>query len=157
VDILLVRDWFWLWTYHFGDPSKGSLNRPERKLLPRFNARILKVNQIKVTVVTRTGERFVLCEDKGLVGTAIFRDSYSNNHTVLIAQPLDCQNFCGNGGHWSRRSTFNAGGGLAKSRQLKIYPLRFPSFAAFVHPCQPAVRLISFEPAINWFQKSANV
>jgi hypothetical protein len=106
VDILLVRDWFWLWTYHSGDPSKGLLNRPERKLLPRFNARILKVNQIKVTVVTRTNERFVLREDKGLVGTAIFRDSYPHNHAVLIAQPVDCKNFCWNGGHWSCRSPF---------------------------------------------------
>ena len=88
-------------------PRKGSLNRPERKILPRFNAGILKVNQIKVTVVTRTHEWFALCEDKGLVGTAIFRDSYSDNHAVLTAQPVDCQNFCGNGGHWSWRSTSN--------------------------------------------------
>jgi hypothetical protein len=80
---------------------RGSLNRPERKLLPRFNARILKVNQIKVTVATRTDERIVLCEDKGLVGAAIFRDFYSHNHAVLITQPVDGQNFCGNGGHWS--------------------------------------------------------
>jgi hypothetical protein len=59
----------------------------------------LKVDEIKVTVVTRSDERFFLSENKGLVGTAILREAYSNGDAVPVAQPVDCENFCGNGGH----------------------------------------------------------
>jgi len=100
VDIILVRDCFWLRTYRFGNQSTGSLNCPKRKPLSCFNPRILKVDEIKVTVVTRSDERFFLSENKGLVGTAILREAYSNADAVSVAQPVDCENFCGNGGHW---------------------------------------------------------
>jgi hypothetical protein len=110
--------------------------------LPRFKARILKVNQIKVTVVTRTDERLVLCEDKGLLGTAIFRDSYSHNHAVLITQPVDGQNFCRNGGHWSW--LWRLAGGLAKS--LSFY----------IGSSSTSLNLRASADGVNGFCKSAN-
>jgi hypothetical protein len=77
---------------------KYSLNGPERKLFSRFNAGILKVDKIKVPIVTRTHERFVLAEKKGVVGASIFRESDSNDDAILLALPVDGKNFCGNGG-----------------------------------------------------------
>jgi hypothetical protein len=120
VDILFVRDWFCLWTYHIGDPSKGSLNRPERKLLPRFNARILKVNQINVTVVTRTDERFSLRRQGSRrnrdISRLLFGQSRGTDRSTCRLPELLRE--------WRslvlafnvQRSTF--GGGLAKSLQL---------------------------------------
>jgi len=109
VDIILVRDCFWLRTYRFGNQSTGSLNCPKRKPLSCFNPRILKVDEIKVTVVTRSDERFFLSENKGLVGTAILREAYSNGDAVPVAQPVDRENFCGNGGHWCFLPSTHAG------------------------------------------------
>jgi hypothetical protein len=48
--------------------------------------------------VTRTRERFVFAENKGVVGASIFREPNSNGHAVSLALPVDCKNFCGNGG-----------------------------------------------------------
>jgi hypothetical protein len=77
---------------------ESSLNGPKRKLFSCFNARILKVNEIKVPGVKRTHERFVHPEDKGFVGASISRESNSNGYSVLVALPVDSKNFCGNGG-----------------------------------------------------------
>jgi hypothetical protein len=92
-----------------GRASVLSLNRPERKLFSWFNAGILKVNKIKVPVVTRTDERFVIAEKKGVVRTSIFRQSDSNDNAVLLAQPVDGKDFCRNGGQWCFLPLTNAG------------------------------------------------
>jgi hypothetical protein len=42
------------------------LNRPQRERLSYFETRILVVNEIKLAVVTDTGERFVFCELQGV-------------------------------------------------------------------------------------------
>jgi hypothetical protein len=38
------------------------MNRPQRERLTRLEAGILAINQIKLTVATKAGERFVLSE-----------------------------------------------------------------------------------------------
>jgi hypothetical protein len=78
--------------------SEESLNGPEGKLFSCFNAGILKIDQIKMSVMTRTREWFVFAKDKGVVGASVLRDPNSNGHAVSLALSVDCENFCGNGG-----------------------------------------------------------
>ena len=42
------------------------LNRPQREGLSRFEAGVLEVNKIKLTVATETGERFFFSELQGI-------------------------------------------------------------------------------------------
>jgi hypothetical protein len=50
-------------------------------------------NKIKTTVVARTDERFVFAKNKGIERASVFPASNSNGDAVLVALPLDNNNF----------------------------------------------------------------
>jgi hypothetical protein len=61
---------------------------------------MLKVNEIKPTVVTSADERLVVSKNECDERASIICSSDSNNHVILINQPTGGDNYCGNGCHW---------------------------------------------------------
>ena len=121
MDILLVRDWIWLWTYHFGDPSKGVIESSREENLAPLQCRDLEgksdqgdrcdKNPRMVCSLRRQGSRRNRDISRLLFGQSRGTDRSTCRLPELLRE-------------WRslvlafnvQRSTF--GGGLAKSLQL---------------------------------------
>ena len=93
-----------------GSPTKG----PQREGLPRPQAGILVVDQLKAALFERTAVGFLFPECQGIKGASVVRDPELNYQLVVGALLLDRDDFCGNRTHEGRELNFSPGLTLRK-------------------------------------------